>query len=94
MICFVCAVALVAANLLAVDGFGSPAARPADRILHLVQAEKPPKGKRPTNLSKYSEQFWPRNSLRLNQVVTRSTPYGLLRCRSVGQDRPRECSLD
>ena len=93
MLSLICAVALMGANPQARDAGGRffPA---ADGALHLAQAQKSAKGQRPSNLSKYSEQFWPRNSLQLNQIVTRSTPYGLLRCRSTGQDRPRECSLD
>ena len=47
----------------------------------------------PKNLSAYSLRFWPRNSLRANQIVTKSTPYGLLMCRSTGVGQPRDCSL-
>jgi hypothetical protein len=58
-----------------------------DTLLPLVQRGAP------ANLNKYSLRFWPRNSLRKGQVVSTSTPYGRLTCRSTGRDRPRDCSL-
>jgi hypothetical protein len=48
---------------------------------------------RPTDLNKYSLQFWPRNSLRKGQVVSTDTPYGRLTCRSTGSNSPRDCSI-
>jgi hypothetical protein len=48
---------------------------------------------RPTDLNKYSLRFWPRDSLAKGQVVTTSTPYGKLTCRSTGRGQPRACSL-
>jgi hypothetical protein len=53
-----------------------------------AETRKPPK-----DLSAYSLRFWSRNSLRANQIVTKSTPYGLLTCRSTGVGQPRDCTL-
>jgi hypothetical protein len=49
---------------------------------------------RPGNLSAYSLQFWPRNSLSYKgQTVSTQTPHGRLTCTSMGRDTPRACSL-
>ena len=49
-------------------------------------------GGRPTDLNAYSLQFWPLNSLDKGQIVSTTTPYGTLTCRSTGRG-PRQCTL-
>ena len=47
---------------------------------------------RPRDLNAYSLRFWARDTLRLGQTVSTSTPYGILTCTSRGRG-PRQCSL-
>ena len=50
--------------------------------------------RQPANLSRYSLQYWPKNSLSYTgQTVTTETPHGRLTCTSNGRDIPRSCSL-
>ncbi len=52
------------------------------------------KERRPSNLSEYSLNIWPRNSFDYRgQTRTSKTPFGLLSCTSQGRNTPRACSL-
>jgi hypothetical protein len=66
---------------------GRPAIAESDLPIILVQTRKP------ADLDRYSFRFWPRNTLRKDQIVSADTPYGRLTCRSNGVGRPRTCSL-
>jgi dTMP kinase len=73
----------------------------AEQVAKKAKAEEQPKSPakttrepRPNNLSRYSLQYWPRNSLDYKgQTVTTQTPHGRLTCKSNGRDTPRTCSL-
>jgi hypothetical protein len=87
---------LVSLLIVAVTGLASaPAHMGKDSPIVSAQSKSSPRsaGERPTNLSRYSLQFWPRNTLRAGQIVSTDTPYGTFTCRSTGTERPRECSL-
>lgn len=47
----------------------------------------------PNDLNAYSLKFWPQNTLRIGEVVSTTTPYGVLTCKSVGRGAKRECTL-
>jgi hypothetical protein len=85
--CVAFLIAALATVNAAASAYANDMAKPNSSLVQLV-LQRPP-----TDLNRYSLQFWPRNSLRNGQVVSTNTPYGRLTCRSAGSDRPRSCSL-
>jgi serine/threonine protein kinase len=71
------------------EGTQDPVQKHFLAALRKLEQQRPPE-----NLSRYSLQYWPKNSLpRAGHTVSTMTPYGKLTCTSTGRNSPRDCSL-